>query len=95
MTQIEYLLTSLSEECAEVIQAVSKALRFGLDDLYKKKGTTPREDILNEVIDVAAILEMLIELGVFPQEYIDEKVNAKQDKVRKYMEYAKERGTLV
>ena len=32
MNREEHLLTILSEECAEVIKDVSKALRFGLDD---------------------------------------------------------------
>ena len=37
MNKQEYLLTCLSEECAEIQQAVSKALRFGLDN-YNPNG---------------------------------------------------------
>jgi len=32
MNRTEHLLVCLAEECAEVGQAVAKALRFGLDD---------------------------------------------------------------
>ncbi len=31
MNKTEYLLVCLAEECAEIQQAVDKALRFGLD----------------------------------------------------------------
>ena len=31
MTKQEYLLTVAMEECAEIQQAISKALRFGMD----------------------------------------------------------------
>lgn len=34
MTKTEYLLVVLSEECSEIQQAVTKALRFGLSDIH-------------------------------------------------------------
>lgn len=95
MNQKEHLLVCLAEECAEVQKAVTKSLRFGLEDRGPKGITTNQEDISIELTDMLAIVEMLneIEPGIRPiiERYV---VDAKKEKVRRYMEYAKERGTL-
>ncbi len=40
------------EECAELIHAISKAKRFGIDDFHPKKGESNRTLILSEMDDV-------------------------------------------
>lgn len=95
VNQKEHLLVCLAEECSEIQKAVTKSLRFGLEDRGPKGLTTNQEDISIELTDMLAIVEMLneIEPGIKP--IIDrEIVNAKKLKVRRYMKYAKERGTL-
>ena len=42
----------LIEECSELIQAICKADRFGLDDHHPEKQITNRDAINNEINDV-------------------------------------------
>lgn len=94
MTRQEHLLTCLAEEAAEIQQAVSKALRFGLDDGYPGTDRTNAEDIAKEIIDFLSIVELLTEARVLPVIPSMKAIEAKKEKVRQYMEYAKDRGTL-
>ena len=43
MNREQLLIVKLMEECAEVIQACSKALNYGLDDGYLNTDRTNRE----------------------------------------------------
>jgi NTP pyrophosphatase (non-canonical NTP hydrolase) len=56
-------LIILQEECAEVIQAVSKCYRFGLDNSHKS-GATQRANLEMEVGDMLALVDILIEQGI-------------------------------
>jgi NTP pyrophosphatase (non-canonical NTP hydrolase) len=94
MNRQEYLLTCLSEEAAEIIQAVGKAQRFGLDDNYIYDDT-PKEAIKREFNDLVGVLEMLYEAGVdFKKLHDRSLVEAKKKKVEKYIEYSEKKGTL-
>ena len=57
----ERYLDLLAEECAEVIQAIMKAKRFGLLDKFKGyyAGRTNEDAILREMGDVMAIMDKL------------------------------------
>ena len=57
-TEMEALLI-LQEECAEVGQAVSKCFRFGKDGEWE--GTTNRQRLENEIGDVLAMIDILVE----------------------------------
>ena len=93
MDKREHLLTCLAEECAEVQQAISKALRFGLGDGYPGTDRTNEGDLLNELNDLFAVVEMLHDVGIWWR--IDsEAVAAKKARVEKFMAYAEQRGTL-
>ena len=99
MNKIEYLLTCLVEECAEVQQEATKSIRFGLDDQFEDMPLN-RERLVLEFIDVVAILDLLDQEGVLPSELFSNEtmserlIQKKKEKVAKYMEYARERGTL-
>ena len=60
MNKLEEVLTITQEECAEVIQAISKCRRFGLDNSHKS-GRTQRENLTEEVGDLYCMLELLCE----------------------------------
>ncbi|HML33827.1 hypothetical protein [Sporomusa sphaeroides] len=92
MTETEHLLVCLAEECAEIQQAVTKALRFGLQDNYKD--STPAQDIARELCDLIAVVELLEEAGVIKKTGTIDAIERKKARVWHYMEYARARGTL-
>lgn len=97
MNAQEHLLTCLSEECAEVIQCVSKSLRFGLDDrnVLDPTGPTNRERLMGELADLRAVIGMLVARGIISEKWQDgERLDAKVDKVVKFMNYARSVGAL-
>jgi len=98
MTRQEHLLVCLAEECAEVQKEITKILRFGLNDKPIEslggKNLEPNSVRLHrEVVDVLAVIDMLMDEGLI--EDVDVKdVEAKQERVEKYMKYAHEKGML-
>lgn len=92
MNKQEHLLACLAEECAEIQQAVGKALRFGINNDYRE--TTPAEDIARECCDLLAVIELLEEAGIIKKAATNEAIQRKKEKVKAYMEYAKNYGTL-
>jgi len=74
----------LQEECAEVIQMVSKCRRFGIDMTHFKDGGTNRERLAEEVGDVQCMINLLIERGVVSQEAVDDAAKAKAKKLRQW-----------
>lgn len=95
MTEREHLLTCLAEECAEVQQAVAKALRFGLQDGYPDTDRTNAGDIAQELGDLVAVAELLEECGAVPRSHTIADIERKKNKVYAFIRYAKERGTVV
>lgn len=60
----DYLLTCLMEECAELAQAASKAIRFGLSDHNPETGIKNIEQLEMEFNDLLGIIELLNDHGV-------------------------------
>lgn len=99
MNKQEHFLVCLAEEAGEIALAVGqashKALRFGLDDGYPGTGRTNRGDIVQEVNDLMGVLELMQENGMELTGLFDRAaIDAKKEKVRKWMKYAEERGCL-
>ncbi len=93
----EHLLTCLAEECAEIAHVCSKSLRFGLEDQspLDPNGPTNRERLVNELNDLAAVVILLTEQKILPQQWHNyDKIVAKKAKVKQFMEYAEKRGAL-
>lgn len=97
MNKNQHLLDILSEECAEVIKEVSKALRFGTEDFYPGD---PNEEtnatlISREFIEAIAVRNMLVEAGVLTiPEDAYEIGEAKKARVLEYLEYSRKAGML-
>ena len=97
MNRTEHLLSCLAEECAEVAQRVSKALRFGLSEVQPGQPFTNAERIQQECIDLLAVLEMLDDAEVVARSggrELDDLLSAKKAKIEKFMRYAEEQGAL-
>lgn len=74
----------LQEECAEVIQIVSKCRRFGLDETHLKSGKTNRDRLTEEIGDVLALIGILIEQEVVFEDDLEEAYFAKIEKLKKW-----------
>ena len=74
----------LQEECAEVIQAVSKIRRFGIDN--SKVGTkyTNREHLEEEVGDMLAMIDFLLINNVVSWGNLHVAKRAKIEKLKKW-----------
>ena len=83
-SKIEEALGRLQEECAEVIQDVSKCRRFGIDNVYLNGQGTQRENLVKEVGDVLAMIDVLIEQGVFTQIELDVARANKKQKLKQW-----------
>lgn len=84
MNRREYLLVCLMEECAEVAQAASKVLRFGLYDEHL--GATNQARLMAEITDLSAVIQMLMENDALPHDCDHDAFQAKIAKVTKYLE---------
>lgn len=80
------LLTILAEECCEVGQRVSKALRFGIDEIQPGQDLTNAERIMQEVGDLLAVLGMLEVNGVVDEKTIERFCELKMPKLLKYLQ---------
>lgn len=103
MTLQEHLLTIAAEECAEIAQRLSKAQRFGMDQIQRDADDQPqenpehltnRERIVREFYDLRAVLGMvgIDAWDASPQARAAEA--AKVAKVQKYLERSRRCGTL-
>ena len=74
----------LSEECAEVIQAISKCNRFGIDNLKPGKPKTNREHLEEELGDLLAMVELLQSIEVVSDTGLEIAKQAKFEKLKKW-----------
>ena len=58
------VMNILQEECAEVIQAVSKCRRFGIDGVHLTSGKSNRDNLTEEVGDLLCMIDLLIKFGL-------------------------------
>jgi NTP pyrophosphatase (non-canonical NTP hydrolase) len=72
----------LQEECAEVIQAVSKIRRFGIDNVKPGKPKTNRAHLEEELGDLYAMIDILQELDIVSWTNIEKAAEAKREKLK-------------
>lgn len=80
LKKINEILDILQEECAEVIVAISKIRRFGIDNSYKEGGTQ-REHLIQELGDVSLLIELLEANHVFNVRQLKEAQDRKAQKL--------------
>ncbi len=76
MDKLQELMTITMEECGELIQACSKAIRR--DDYYDN------EKLTEEVGDVMCMFELLHEYDLISWSDIDKRVLVKKEKLKKW-----------
>ena len=74
----------LQEECAEVIQAVSKIRRFGMDNAKPGKPKTNREHLEEELGDLLAMVDIMLEQGIVSWGNLEVAKQAKIEKLKKW-----------
>ncbi len=94
MNKTEHLLVCLIEECNEIAQDVCKILRFGLDDTNPLTNESNRKKLRKELADLEGVIQLLNENTDIDFSMLQDDINNKKDKVKWYMNYAIERGTL-
>jgi len=74
--QLQELLTITMEECGELIQACSKSIRC--DDYHNNAA------LIEEIGDVACMLELLHEYDLVSHQEISDRINVKREKLKKW-----------
>ena len=78
------VLDILQEECAEVIQAVSKIRRFGADNVKPGKPKTNRDHLEEELGDMLAMIDIMLELSLISLDNLEIAKKAKIEKLKKW-----------
>lgn len=95
MTRAEHLISIVAEECAEVAQRCSKALRFGLTEVQPGQPLSNAERIAYEYADlVAAMILLSRECGGAVPNVSDDALELKRQKIEHYLQYSLVVGCL-
>ena len=70
------------EECAEVIQAISKCFRFGPDDEYN--GLTNKQRLEEEVGDLLCMIRLMMNQGMIDENNVQKASVQKQIKLERW-----------
>jgi NTP pyrophosphatase (non-canonical NTP hydrolase) len=79
------ILDITQEECAEVIVAVSKISRFGLDNFKPGKPLTNRQHLAEELGDLQAMIDLCIDHNLVDR---DEVLTASSNKIAKLKQWS-------
>ena len=83
--KLNEVMNILSEECAEVIQAVSKCNRFGLHNTKPGKSLTNAQHMEVEIGDLLAMVDLLKSYSIITEEGL---ISAKQAKIEKLKQWS-------
>jgi NTP pyrophosphatase (non-canonical NTP hydrolase) len=84
--QSHQIMSIVQEEAAEVIQAISKVFRFGLDT--KWNGISNREHLEEELGDLQAMIQLLIQTDIVSNEKVKDAAAKKLIKLQKWSSIA-------
>jgi NTP pyrophosphatase (non-canonical NTP hydrolase) len=82
--KLHEVMNILSEECAEVIQAVSKCHRFGLNNFKPGKPLTNAQHLEGEIGDVLAMIDLLKSYNIITEEGLNTAKQAKIEKLKQW-----------
>ena len=84
LSRIDEVMNILGEECAEVIQAISKCNRFGLNNFKPGKPKTNLQHLEEELGDLLAMIDILHEMDVVSWNNLEAAKAAKIEKLKKW-----------
>lgn len=87
MNRKEHLMVVAMEECDEVSQRISKALRFGLFETQPGNEENNERRIRSEYTDLVAAMELIGFISLDRSE-----IDAKKIKIEKYLRYSESLG---
>lgn len=82
--KLHEIMNIASEECAEIIQAISKCHRFGLNNFKPGKPLTNAQHLEGEIGDLLAMVDLLKSYGVITEEGLDIAKKAKIEKLKQW-----------
>ena len=82
MTRHIEILQITQEECAEVVQSISKIFRFGLDGAHQ--GTTNIQRLEHELGDLQCMIDILKERNIVNASNIENASKSKREKLHKW-----------
>lgn len=97
MTEDQFYLLKLIEECAEVAQRAAKQMQFGLYEIEPGQGETNRERLRNEINDLLCVINILEErtqilsIRKFDLSLVKAK---KREKLKQYLSYSQQLGLV-
>jgi NTP pyrophosphatase (non-canonical NTP hydrolase) len=78
------ILDITQEECAEVIVAISKISRFGIDHYKPGKPLTNRQHLEEEVGDLLAMIDLMEQFNVIDMATVNYARTAKIEKLKQW-----------
>lgn len=84
MNKLQEILDILQEECAEVIQEVSKCRRFGLDNTNPINGILHKDLLSQEIGDIICLVDILVEQNVISRSDILLSRDRKREKLKQW-----------
>jgi NTP pyrophosphatase (non-canonical NTP hydrolase) len=88
--KVREALIITQEECAEVIQAVSKVMRFGFDSCYPTKDSASTKECLDmELGQLLCMIGILVDQGVVDESAMMEAMEAKKIKLETWSDIFK------
>ena len=96
MNRKEYLLVQAASECCEVAHRLTKALHFGLHEIQVRCTDTNAERVVDEFVQLLAVMEMLENEGHIrmpSEEEYKRLAEQKRDRVENYILHAQYLGT--
>jgi hypothetical protein len=95
MTRVEHLLSIVAEECAEIAQRCSKALRFGLREVQPGQDLSNAQRIALEYKDlVSAMILLSREEPLIMPDISPATLEIKRQKIEEFLLYSETCGTL-
>lgn len=94
MSENQYLLCKIAEECAEVAQRAMKSQQFGLEEVQKGQDFTNAQRLVQEMKDLIITFDMLAVVNGFTFEPSEAEYQERNDKMVKFLKLAQSLGEV-